>query len=68
MRPDLTAPHLEMVNSASEAFSAGTNLLADGYGPGDGEGWRNERSLRGVVSHLGDRITPEFFCRVVVNA
>jgi len=42
MRPDRTAPHSEMVSAASEVLREGTNLLANGYGPGDGGGLRRE--------------------------
>ena len=39
---DLSAPHVEMVGTASEMLSPGTNLFADGYGPSDGGELRRE--------------------------
>ena len=57
MRPDRTAPQPEMGNSASEVLSAGTNLLADGYGPDDGGELRGEgKGLLDGVRKTGGRL------------
>ena len=44
MWADRAAPHVEMVNTASEMLSPGTNSLAEGVRAGDGGGWRGKEN------------------------